>query len=552
MAPYGTPGAYGRDEQISHVMLDGEIQQDRVTGIVVPAIFLAVSAFLVHNVLMRLIALQRAQIGVLKAFGYDHRTIGGHYLQLALVAVLAGALAGIALGDWIGSGLAAMYQRFFHFPELRFSLSARNVAAVVGLSAATAVAGAWPALRHALALPPAEAMRAESPPTYRPLILERLGLAGTLSPTVRMWLRNLERRPVRALVSVVAVGLSCALLVVGQFGLDALDETVRLQFRQARHDDVRVALREARGPGVEQDLAHLPGVTLVEAFRVTPARVSHGHRSKRITVFGLPRDGELHRIMDVDGTELPVPRTGAVVSASLAGLLGIRAGDDLDVTFLERHRREVRIPVAAIVAEPIGLFVYMDRFELSRLMGEGPGFTDAYLRVDPDAVQRLYDTLKHLPAVSGITLRESTIRSFRETIAENIRISVMILIVFACTIAAGVIYNGARIALSEQAATLASLRVLGLTRREVSAILLGEQALLTALGIPVGLAIGYSLCAWLVRLLETDIYRLPLALANSTYWYAAGAIVGSAVCSGLVVAWRIRHLDLVAVLKSRE
>ncbi|MBI1396407.1 MAG: FtsX-like permease family protein [Betaproteobacteria bacterium] len=552
LRPYGSPGAYGRDEQVSHAMLDGEIRQDRVTGIVVPAIFLAVAAFLVHNVLMRLIALQRGQIGVLKAFGYPDGRIAAHYLKLALAAVVAGAAAGVALGDWFGGGLAAMYQRFFHFPTLAFELSARNIALVVAIAVAAAVAGAWPALRRALALPPAEAMRSESPPTYRPLLLERLGLASLLTPVARMWLRALERRPLRAVAAILAVGFSCALLVVGQFGLDALEETVRLQFREARRDDVRVALREARGPSVEQDLAHLPGVTRVEAMRVTVANVRNGPRWKRVTVMGLRRDGELHRIVDARGAEIPVPANGAVLSASLARILRTHAGASVELDFLERRRRQVHVQVAAVVDEPIGLFVYLERDELSRLMGEGPGYTGAYLRVDHDRLGELYDRLKHLPAVSGVTLREATIRSFLATIAENIRISVTILIAFACTIAAGVVYNGARIALSEQATTLASLRVLGFTRGEVSAILLGEQAVLTAIGIPAGLLIGYALCGWLAHLLETDLYRLPLALEATTYGYAGATVVLAAVVSGLAVAWRVRHLDLVAVLKSRE
>ncbi|HZP85777.1 MAG TPA: FtsX-like permease family protein [Burkholderiales bacterium] len=552
LAPYGTPGAYGRSEQMSHEMLDGEIKQDRVTGIVIPAIFLAVAAFLVNNVLTRLIALQRAQIGVLKAFGYRNLEIARHYLLLGLLAVVVGGLIGIALGDWIGNGLARMYQRFFHFPSLNFEVSARSAAVVLFITVAAGAAGAWPALRRVMGLPPAEAMRAEAPPVFRPLLMERLGLVHWLTPVARMWLRNLERRPLRALAAIVAVALSCALLVVGQFGLDAIDETVRLQFRVARHDDVRVALREIRGPAVEQDLAHLPGVTLVEGLLVTPARVRNGYQSKRVAVFGLNAGGELHRIVDDNGNEVPVPERGAIVSTKLASILHVQPGDSIDVQFLQRRRRQVMIPIAAVVDEAIGLYVYIEREALARAMGEGPSYSDAYLRVQPQYLSALYSRLKQQPAVAGVTLREATVQSFRATIAENIRISVTILIAFACTIAAGVIYNGARIALSERANTLASLRVLGFTRGEVSTVLLGEQALLTLVGIPLGLLVGYALCGWLTVLLQTDLYRLPLVISTRTYLSSAGAIALAALASGLVVAWRIRHLDLVAVLKSRE
>jgi putative ABC transport system permease protein len=549
---YGNPGAYGRDDQISHQMLDGEIKQDKVTGIVVPAIFLAVAALLIHNVLMRIIALQRAQIGVLKAFGYRHGEIAAHYLQLGLATVLCGCLIGIGLGTWLGHGLALMYQRFFYFPVLAFRLSPWKVGSVLLVCGLATALGALPALRRALALPPAEAMRAERPPTFRPLLLEGLGYARLLTPAARMLLRNLERRPVRVAASVIAVALSCALLVVGRFGVDAIDETVRVQFRDARRDDVRVAFYEARAPRVRHDLAQLPGVTHVEGIRVTGARVRHEHRTKRVVVFGLPQHGELQRILDVRHNEVPLPPRGAVLSLSLAELLRLRPGDTVTVEFLEGKRLARQVPVAATVEEAIGLYVYLEEHELARLMGESVGYTDVYLRIDADRLQALYDRLKRLPVVAGVTLREATIRSFLDTIAENLLITVTILILFAGAIAAGVVYNGARISLSEHAVTLASLRVLGFTRGEVSTILLGEQALLTAVGIPLGLLVGYGLCAWLSHLLETELYRLPLALSTQTYLYAAGSVALAATASGLAVAWRVRHLDLVAVLKTRE
>jgi putative ABC transport system permease protein len=427
-----------------------------------------------------------------------------------------------------------------------------NVASVVLVCGVAAAAGAWPALRRALALPPAESMRAEPPPTFRPLILERLGYAQILTPVARMLLRNLERRPVRAAASIVAVALSCALLVVGQYGLDALDETVRVQFRDARRDDVRVAFYEARSPRVAHELAHLPGVTQVEGIHTTMARVRHGHRSKRVVVFGLPPNGELQRVIDIHRNEIPLPPEGIVLSLSLAELLGVAPGDSIRIEFLEGERRHRDVPVVATVEEAIGLYIYADLQALARLMGEGPSYTDAYLRVDASRLDALYERLRQLPTVAGVTLREATIASFLDTIAQNLRLSITILIAFAGAISAGVVYNGARISLSEHALTLASLRVLGFTRGEVSTILLGEQAILTALGIPFGLLLGYGLCAWLSHLLETELYRLPLSISTRTYVYAATAVAMAAVLSGLAVAWRLRRMDLVAVLKTRE
>lgn len=552
LRPYGSHDAQPRSEQFSHQMLDGEIKQDRVTGTIVPAIFLGVTAFLIHNVLMRLIALQRAQVGVLKSFGYTNRVLAWHYLKLALVAVGIGSIGGVGLGVWLGQGLTNLYQKFFHMPALDFQLTGNTLWWTLGIGVATAALGAIPAVRRVLALPPAEAMRPEPPPRFHQLLLERLGYVHWVSPAARMMLRNLERRPLRAMASMLAIALACALLIVGQFGLDALDETVRVQFRAARRDDVRLGFYEPRGEDVRYALNHLPGVLQAEAFRAVGARVSFGHASKRIGLYGLPTDAVLHRVLDIDMNEVAVPEDGLLLSASLARTLRARVDDLIDVEILEGERRRREVPLRAIVEESIGMLGYLNIHTLARLMGEGPSYSDAYLRVDPAQLDALYEQVKKLPVVSSIVLREATLKSFLATIGENMRISMTILIGFAGVIAAGVVFNGARIALSEQAIQLASLRILGFKQREVTAMLLSEQAIITLAAIPLGSAIGYGICALIAYLLATELYRVPLVISTRTYVWSTAAIVGAAMLSGAIVAWRARRLDLIAVLKTRE
>jgi len=552
LRPWGGTGAQPRADEFSHQMLDGEIRQNRVTGTVVPAIFLAVTAFLIHNVLMRLIGLQRAQIGVLKSFGYGNAALAWHYLGLALAAIGTGTVAGMLVGVWLGNGLADLYQRFFHFPALTFRLTTMTVSITGTMLFATALLGALPAVRRVLALPPAEAMRPEPPPRFTRLLLERLGWVHLLSPGLRMTFRNMERRPLRAATGILAVAAAGALLVVGQFGLDAIDETVRVQFRAARHDDVRLSFARALPTAVRHDLAHLPGVLEAEAFRAVGARITAGHVTRKIGLYGLPPEARLQRVLDIDMREHPVPAHGLLLGASTARILGVQAGDEVGIEILEGAHPQRRVVVAATVDESIGMLGYMHIETLARLMGEGPTFTDAYLRVDPLQLDALYARLRTLPVVSGIALREATLASFLATIGENLATSMSILVGFAAAIAAGVVYNGARIALSEQAITLASLRILGFRQGEVTVMLLAEQALVTLLAIPLGWLAGYGICALVAWLLATELYRVPLVVSTRTYAGSAIVVMVAATCSSALVAWRVRHLDLVAVLKTRE
>jgi len=549
---YGGLGAFGRKDQISHSFLSDEIRQNRVFGTIMPAIFLGVAAFLLHIVLARLVATQREQIAVLKAFGYSSRAVGLHYLELALVCVLAGSLLGAVLGLWWASAINRMYGEFYRFPLLRFAPSVTVVAIGIGVSAAAAFAGALSAVRRVVALPPAEAMRPEPPASFRAGRLERTRLQRRLPASLRMIWRNLTRRPARAALSVLGMALAVAILIIGYYFVDAIDYLGTFQFRSVQREDVTVLFHDPRPARARHEVRALPGVMRVEPFRVVPARLRHEHSQRRVALFGLEANSELRRILDADGGVVPVPREGAVLTAKLAEILGVKTGDELRVEVLEQGRPVRTVRVAGIANELIGLNAYMDAGALHRLMREGDSISGAFLTVDAAAAATLNAELKRMPAVAGATTRLAALRGFEDTLARSLNVFTTVLVTFAAVIAAAMVYNAARIALSERGRELASLRVLGFTRREVSVLLLGEQAILTAAAIPLGFVIGYRLCAALASAYQWEFFRLPLVVSTRTYGFAVAVLVASALGSALAVRRRIDRLDLVAVLKTRE
>lgn len=549
---YGGLGAHDRRDQLSHRFLSDEIEQDRITGIIIPSIFLGIAAFLIHIVLSRLVSTQRSQIAVLKAFGYGSVTVGVHYLKFALAAVLAGTASGAALGIWWGSALADLYKQFFRFPELEFHLAPDTVGLAVLISGGSAILGAMSAVRRVAALPPAEAMRPEAPPRFKPGVFERAGLQRMLSPAARMILRNIERRPLRAALSVLGIALAVSILVVGRYFFDALDYIIEVQFRTIQREDVAVTFNNPRASGAKYDLANLPGVLSSEPFRAVPARLRFEHRSRRTGLLGLSPASELRRPMGRDLQPVDLPPDGLVLGVKLAQVLGASAGDVVTVEVLEGARPVARIPVVRLVDDLVGLSAYMDARALNRLMREGGTISGGYLCVDSLSSAHLYSLLKSTPAVAGVAIREAMLESFMETVAESLLISTTFLIGFACIIALGMVYSGARIALSERGNELASLRVLGFTRREVALLLLGEQALLTAAAMPIGFLLGFGICVLTAGLMNTELYRIPVVVSNNTYGFAFLVVATAAVLSGLLVLRRLYGLDLIAVLKSRE
>jgi putative ABC transport system permease protein len=549
---YGSLGAYGRWDQASHRFLSEEISQDRITGIIVPSIFLGVAAFLIHIVLSRLVSTERNQIAVLKAFGYGNVSVSIHYLEFALVAVMAGTAIGTGLGFWWGKALTRIYETFFFFPELRFELGMETVALAIAISAGAAFIGAISAVRRIVKLPPAEAMRPEPPTSFKPGLLERLGLQRLLSPSVRMIVRNIERRRWKSALSVATISLAVAVLLVGRYSIDALDYIIDVQFRTVQREDVTVTFNEPRPSRVRYELTRLPGVLLSEPYRVVAVRLRFEHRARRLALLGVDPDGQLRTLLDSKQQRVELPPEGLILTSKLAEVMGVGPGDHLTVEVLEGERPVRDVAVAGLVDELIGLSAYMDVRALNRLMSESGIVSGAYLSVDPQSAPRLYSLLKRTPGVAGVAIREMMLESFLETIAESLTVSTTILVAFACVIAFGVLYNSARIALSERGHELASLRVLGFTRREVAIMLLGEQALLTAAAVPAGFLIGYGICGLLVQALDSELYRMPLTVSGATYAYSFVVVALAAMASGLLVLRRLYTLDLVAVLKTRE
>lgn len=552
LAPYGGLGAYGRSEQPSHRTLANDQEEARIGAVFFPLIFLGVAAFLLHVVLSRLITLQRDQIAVLKAFGYRDRTVAWHYLGLAMLAMIPGSALGILIGVWLGRSLAVWHQRFYRFPVLQFELRPSIVAIAVLVSVGAAALGALGALHRVLALPPAEAMRPEPPDRFRRGILERLGLERAASPAARMIWRNLEHRPVVTAISILAIALATAILIAGRSVYDAAWYMSDVQFRDAEREDATVIFERPRPAAARDEIAALPGVLQAEPIRSVPVRLVAGHRSRHLAILGLDSAGSLYRIIDTDRRVTSVPADGLTLSADLARRLGVRRGDDLDIEVLEGRRVVRRVSLTQTVEQAIGIGAYMDLDALDRMIGDGSAISGVFVRIDPTAERAVYAALKQLPGVASVSIRRAMVASFDATMTESLRIVMAALIAFSAVIAFGVVYNASRIALSERARELASLRVLGFTRREVAAILIGEQAGLTLVALLAGGLIGYAFVAGVFAATASELFRLPVVIRPTTYGIAALVVIAAATVSWIAVLRRLDRLDLIAVLKARE
>jgi putative ABC transport system permease protein len=549
---YGSSGVYGRDRMLSDRFLTEELHQLSTLAAFLPTFFLVVAAFLVNISLGRVIATERSNIGLLKSFGYSDAAVGWHYAKSALIFAVAGAILGSAAGVWFGHGVAAMYQEFYHFPSLRFSASPATFAGAWAAAIAAAGAGAIFSVWRAVRLPPAAALAPPRPASYAQGDGASAWLAARLDAKSRIILRRIVRFPRRAATTSIGIALAIALLIVARSFPAMMEDLLNAHFGAANRQDVTLSFVEPRYGSVLHAVERLPGVLYAEPFRVEDAVLWRGHRHVQEAIYGMAERPRLQRLIGLRGQPVPPPREGIVLARSLAERLGAEPGDIIRVEQTRGRRVEASVRVAGITEPMIGSSGYMEIGALARLMREPGRISGAHVRLDPAQYDAFNRALKETPVLAGASFLTLAERSMRTNFDEHVGLMIAIYSAFAAVMAGGVAFSAARVTLAEQERDLATLRVLGFTRAEVSYVLIGEIAVLSLLAVPLGALVGTVMGIWMMRMFETEMYSFSYAYDPAGYAFAIAFTLACTLAAALVVRTGVDRLDMVAVLKARD
>ena len=552
LEPYGGLGAYDRTTQTSNAFLDAEISQLKAMAAILPPIFFGISGFLVSMVMSRIVALERSEIGLLKATGYSNTEICLHYLMLAGLIALVGIGLGWIAGMILAKSTAAMYAQFFNFPFVLFRVSYWVYAAAGLAGLLTTSAGAAHSALKAAYLAPAIAMQPPAPPRFKRSLVDKAITAIRLSQPTIMILRSLFRWPLRSFFTGLGLALAVASVIASIFINDALDEIVDLAFYQTNRQDAILLFAEDVPEIALENVRDLPGVLQAEGQQFHTAVLYSGHLSKRVAIEARRPGTDLSRILSSDGQSMSVRPGGIVLSERLAEQLDVKPGDIIEAKFLSGRQETHQLMVTNIVEQHFGLGAYMDLDFLNALFRQAPRLSTVNVTLDDRYTEELNAAIKTLPRVTGIVQMNKNRRSFEETIDTNITVMNTIYIVIAVLITVGVTYNAARIQLSERARELASLRILGFNRSEVSYILVGEIMLIALLAQPIGWLVGVWIASAMTSAFTSDLYSIPLVLKPATFSVASLVVLTAAFASAMVVRHRLDRLDLIAVMKTRE
>lgn len=547
--PYGNPGAYARDKQLSNVFLNNELYQLQVMGYSIPIIFLGVAAFLLHIVIGRLINRQREQIATLKAVGYSNLQVGLHYLSIVTFMTLSGALPAILPGIWLGQWTTEMYKDYMKLPDFHFVFDPMVPLWGILFAIVASFLGALSSLKAVMKLNPAEAMRPPAPPRYEKTFIEK---AARLTPFTLMGFRHVALKPFQSILSVAGLSMAGAIIVMGFIWTDMVQFLLTVQFNSIQREDVMVNFQGPRPTNVLGEMRVIPGVIYVEGYRIAPIRLHAGHRTKEMALTGLPEGARLRRILKKDFRPNPIPASGILLNESLAKTLSLHPGDIVTLELLEGDRRQVSVPIAGLAEELLGSGAYMEISKMNALLREGPVISTAALSVDLSLLESVQRELRSMPYILSVDSKLFVIRMFHSLYADMLLVMALMLIGFASVIAIGVVYNTVMVALAERSWELASLRVLGFTQGEVFQMLLVELTLQIIVAIPFGVLLGYYMNSAMLAGLPEDQYHFPIILQPYAVASCAGILIASAAVSSFLVWQRIKKLDLVSVLKVRE
>jgi putative ABC transport system permease protein len=552
LARHGGRGAYGRDRMLSAQFLQDELRSLRTMAQLLPPFFLLVAVFLVNISLSRLVATERANIGLLKAFGYRNVDIALHYGKFSIVFALMGAVVGLAVGTWGGRYMADVFRSVYHLPVLDFTAGPTIYAGAMAVGLVAALIGAAQAVRNAVALPPAAALAPPAPTSFGRLGGRAERAARRLDAKSRMIVRRIVRFPRRALTTVLGLAFALALLVTSRHFPEVTYRIVEVHFAIAQRMDVNVAFAEVADERILRDLAHLPGVQRVEPLRSTSVILSAGARRQRDAVLGVPVGAELNRIVDISLNILQPRADGITLSTVLARKLGVAVGDDVLLQATDGRRRAATVPVVAIVKPYVGAPAYMEIEALGRLLGEPERVTSAFLQLDARERDRFSAAVKELPAIAGVTFADNAEASLIQLFTQGTGFFSAMFILFSSLMAAGVAFSAARVTLAEQERDLATLRVLGFRRREASYVLLGEIGALLLVALPTGMILGALMTRWLLSQFEHELFTFPEVVDLPAYGWSIIIVTAAVALASFAVRRGVDRLDLVGVLKSRD
>ncbi len=554
LEPYGNLASYPRKDQLSHAMLDAELEGLQKSASSLPAVFLVLAAIIQYVMLGRMIKTQRREIGILKALGFDRRRIVMHYAGYSMMITLLGAVLGIIFGIMLSSVFSKAYAIFFNLPQEIGGLNVKAIFYGLIFSLAAGAAAGLGASRGILSLNPAESMRSEPPRVSGRIGLERwTWLWRKLDNYWRMSIRTVWRNGWRSFFTMVGVMFAAGMLIIAFFADDSMDYMLTQHFAFEKSYDYLIRFTEPVKEYEILNISRLEGVVKSEPLLEVPVRVSFGVREEDDLLLGMNPGTTLKTVFNEDGDLLAIPQDGVLMNDMTAKKLGVKVGDQVTIETRMQSgvSQETSLKVLGINHQMIGSGSYVSLKQANQVLRESRIVTAVMLKVDPGKAADIEKELNRMTGVSSIQSRQRELEGFEKQMGYMIYF-VVIMVSFAVILGFAIVYNSSVIGFSERQRELALLKMMGFSDREVGGLLLRETLLQSIPGMLLGLPFGRMMSQWWVAAISTEAFTFPVVVYPRTYIVSAIFGVLFVLAAHWFASRGIRHIEPTELLKNND
>lgn len=540
-----------RENQTSCHMVEGEIGELITMGTILPALFMAISIFMLYVVLKKMIDRDQSLIGAMKAFGLTDRELMGAYLAQGAAAGAVGAVLGSILAAPLGMIMFRMYAEFFNLPDTVYHSYWDSRLSAVAIALVTGETAVFLGVRDILSIAPAQAMRPKTPKAAAVLPLPDW-LSARLGPLEKMAVRSIARNPFRGFLIVLAVAFPFSMASV-LFSFDEVADQMFLdQFEKVQVYDFQVSLDGYENPARAAESGRfLPGVEEAEAVCTLSASLRRDSRSEFVVLYGLNPGSNLWKIKDSGGGFYEPPDGGLILNSRIAGKLHVSVGETVELSCPGVTAEPVKAEVVQIIDEAFGSGCYISIDSISRLLPTEMPANHVLLKVKDGWRDRVKAQLMDTSRVKWLVDGGKIVKSY-----EDLMISMMAMVqMFAfLSVAAGgvLIYNISMINIRDRMTEFGTLMVLGESEREMGRLLSAEQGLYFAMGILAGIP-GSWLIRWLIEMLiVSENYTINMTIHADAYLTAF--VICLLITAAAWAAQRrfVNRIELTEILKERE
>lgn len=554
LKPYGLKSLIPRDEQISHLLLDMELESLTSMSKAMPVMFLSIAAMILYITLKRLIEQQRGQIGILKAEGFTSREILTHYFSYALIIGIVGGLMGVLLGSILSYPLMSMFELFFNLPGLEGKFSPYYIVLGILLSLVFSTIAGYQGCKKILVLEPAQAMRPPAPLQGKRIFLENITFIWKrLSVQGMMAVRNLSRNKGRSLFIFLGIMLCFAISGFTWSMNDLVQKMLYDQYEKVEVYDVKIGLtRPLNQKKAIRELKAFPGVKSIEPMAEVPATLKNKWLKKDVVILGLPEKSLLYNILDKKYNKIEPPKTGILLSERLATLLEARVGTKLKVESpMKDGKKDDYLEVVGVIPQYIGINAYMEIGAIQSFLKQQDIATSLMLDADEEAIVSLKQKFSSSDVISSIDEQSQRLEKLKQMMA-SYGSMIYIYALIGIIIGFAIIYSSSVITMSERSRELASMMVLGMTPAEVLSVVTFEQWCIGVPAMIMGIPVSRLMMAGLSKVISSDAFTMPHTLTTSSLFLAFIATGISIWIAQQAAAKKIRSLRLAEVLKARE